>query len=167
LPSVWQLLTCVFCLQVYKGLDVATNKATKEETDGVPHHMMGTVDWGDECNVHEYREEALKIVSFCVYPLFLSLAGESDIKRSGFSALVSIRNLLFVFKQQVSNEVFLLYTQNIIFHSVCKSFMHLFFNMFITSIPQQLLYCAVYVSCRKSYFYFLFNYLTSQEYEKV
>lgn len=52
------------CLQVYKGLDVATNKATEEETEGVPHHMMGTVDWGDMCNVHEYRKEALKIVSF-------------------------------------------------------------------------------------------------------
>lgn len=52
------------CLQVYKGLDVATNKATEEETDGVPHHMMGTVDWGYECNVHQYRNEALKIVSF-------------------------------------------------------------------------------------------------------
>lgn len=52
------------CLQVYKGLDVATNKATEEETEGVPHHMMGTVDWGDMCNVHEYRNEALKIVSF-------------------------------------------------------------------------------------------------------
>lgn len=55
---------CDICLQVYKGLDVATNKATEEETDGVPHHMMGTVDWGYECNVHEYRNEALKVVSF-------------------------------------------------------------------------------------------------------
>ncbi|XP_015366387.1 PREDICTED: tRNA dimethylallyltransferase, mitochondrial isoform X1 [Diuraphis noxia] len=49
-------------IQVYKGLDVATNKATDEETDGVPHHMMGTVDWRDECNVHQYRNEALKII---------------------------------------------------------------------------------------------------------
>lgn len=43
---------------------MATNKATEEETEGVPHHMMGTTDWGVECNVHEYREEALRIVSF-------------------------------------------------------------------------------------------------------
>nr|QUH22250.1 tRNA dimethylallyltransferase [Megoura viciae] len=49
-------------IQVYKGLDVATNKATDEEMDGVPHHMMGTVDWRDECNVHQYRNEALKII---------------------------------------------------------------------------------------------------------
>ncbi|XP_060837365.1 uncharacterized protein LOC132919642 [Rhopalosiphum padi] len=49
-------------IQVYKGLDVATNKATSEEMDGVPHHMMGTVDWRDECNVHQYRNEALKII---------------------------------------------------------------------------------------------------------
>ncbi|KAF0767176.1 tRNA dimethylallyltransferase [Aphis craccivora] len=52
----------MFFDKVYKGLDVATNKATSEEMDGVPHHMMGTVDWRDECNVHQYRNEALKII---------------------------------------------------------------------------------------------------------
>lgn len=58
---------CLVFPQVYKGLDVATNKATDEEMDGVPHHIMGTVDWRDECNVHQYRNEALKIVSFYRY----------------------------------------------------------------------------------------------------
>lgn len=59
--------------QVYKGLDVATNKATEEETDGVPHHMMGTLDWDDVCNVHEYRKEALKIVSFFFFFYFFTV----------------------------------------------------------------------------------------------
>ncbi|XP_050433908.1 tRNA dimethylallyltransferase isoform X2 [Adelges cooleyi] len=49
-------------IQVYRNLDVATNKATQEETQGVPHHMMGTVDWDTEFNVHEYRKQALKII---------------------------------------------------------------------------------------------------------
>ncbi|CAL1362007.1 unnamed protein product [Linum trigynum] len=31
-------------MQVYKGLDVVTNKITDRETRGVPHHLLGTVD---------------------------------------------------------------------------------------------------------------------------
>lgn len=31
-------------MQVYKGLDIATNKITDEERHGVPHHLLGTID---------------------------------------------------------------------------------------------------------------------------
>ncbi|KAL2341239.1 hypothetical protein Fmac_009179 [Flemingia macrophylla] len=31
-------------MQVYKGLDITTNKVTEEESFGVPHHLLGTVD---------------------------------------------------------------------------------------------------------------------------
>ncbi|KAK7292378.1 hypothetical protein RIF29_08156 [Crotalaria pallida] len=31
-------------MQVYKGLDITTNKVTEEECRGVPHHLLGTVD---------------------------------------------------------------------------------------------------------------------------
>ncbi|BAT87417.1 Adenylate isopentenyltransferase [Vigna angularis] len=31
-------------MQVYKGLDITTNKVTEEECGGVPHHLLGTVD---------------------------------------------------------------------------------------------------------------------------
>lgn len=31
-------------IQVYKGLDIATNKVTQEECRGVPHHLLGLVD---------------------------------------------------------------------------------------------------------------------------
>lgn len=100
------------CLQVYKGLDVATNKATEEETDGVPHHMMGTVDLGDECNVHGYKDEALKIVSFlcCVYVVLVYNRYNWKKEVCGSMAPALIKNLLFLFKQQVSNEVLLLNT---------------------------------------------------------
>lgn len=30
-------------MQVYKGLDIATNKVTEDECRGVPHHLLGTV----------------------------------------------------------------------------------------------------------------------------
>lgn len=66
-PRIFSLYMCLLVLQVYKGLDVATNKATDEETEGIPHHMMGTFDWDDECNVHQYKDQALKIVSFLCF----------------------------------------------------------------------------------------------------
>lgn len=31
-------------MQVYKGLDIVTNKVTEEECRGVPHHLLGIVD---------------------------------------------------------------------------------------------------------------------------
>ncbi|XP_009782718.1 adenylate isopentenyltransferase 3, chloroplastic-like [Nicotiana tabacum] len=31
-------------IQVYKGLDIATNKITQEERCGVPHHLLGVID---------------------------------------------------------------------------------------------------------------------------
>ena len=31
-------------IQIYKGLDVVTNKVTEEECRGVPHHLLGIVD---------------------------------------------------------------------------------------------------------------------------
>jgi adenylate dimethylallyltransferase (cytokinin synthase) len=31
-------------MQVYKGLDITTNKVTEQECDGVPHHLLGVFD---------------------------------------------------------------------------------------------------------------------------
>lgn len=31
-------------IQVYKGLDITTNKVTEEECGGIPHHLLGAVD---------------------------------------------------------------------------------------------------------------------------
>ncbi|GAA0163263.1 RNA processing factor [Lithospermum erythrorhizon] len=31
-------------MQVYKGLDIVTNKITSEETKGIPHHLLGVID---------------------------------------------------------------------------------------------------------------------------
>ncbi|KAL6571526.1 Adenylate isopentenyltransferase 5, chloroplastic [Orobanche hederae] len=35
-------------IQVYKGLDVITNKVTDEERRGIPHHLLGIIDHPDE-----------------------------------------------------------------------------------------------------------------------
>ncbi|PVF94839.1 tRNA isopentenyltransferase [Serendipita vermifera] len=41
-------------MQVYRGLDIITNKVTKEEMKGVPHHLMGYLDPSRETFVAEW-----------------------------------------------------------------------------------------------------------------
>jgi len=50
-------------MQCYKGLDVITNKATLEEMDGVPHHLMDFLEPGQEWGVTEFQRDALNKVS--------------------------------------------------------------------------------------------------------
>ncbi|KAL7340048.1 tRNA dimethylallyltransferase [Rhodotorula toruloides] len=46
-------------MQCYRGLDVITNKATVEEMQGVPHHLMGFLEPGEEWSVNEFLRDAL------------------------------------------------------------------------------------------------------------
>ncbi|KAE9552621.1 hypothetical protein FO519_004169 [Halicephalobus sp. NKZ332] len=50
-------------MQIYKGLDIVTNKVTEEEMDGVKHHLMSFYDpTMAEYNVHEFKSSVLEIV---------------------------------------------------------------------------------------------------------
>jgi tRNA A37 N6-isopentenylltransferase MiaA len=49
---------------LYEGLDVITNKATKEEMAGIPHHLIGYLD--PMClnyKIMEYKKDAIDLVS--------------------------------------------------------------------------------------------------------
>lgn len=46
-------------MQCYRGLDVITNKATREEMDGVPHHLMDFLQPGREWGVVDFQRDAL------------------------------------------------------------------------------------------------------------
>ncbi|OQS06740.1 tRNA isopentenyltransferase [Thraustotheca clavata] len=46
-------------MQMYRGLDVATAKATKEEMEGVPHHLLSCIEPVEDCTVVQYKELAL------------------------------------------------------------------------------------------------------------
>ncbi len=48
--------------QVYKTMDIGTAKVTKEEADGVPHHMIDVVEPDEEFTLAHYKEEALKVI---------------------------------------------------------------------------------------------------------
>ncbi|CAG7728583.1 unnamed protein product [Allacma fusca] len=49
-------------MQVYKGLDILTNKVTEEEMKDVPHHMISVVDHRTKFDVTNFRNMALPIV---------------------------------------------------------------------------------------------------------
>ncbi|KAL3505857.1 hypothetical protein ACH5RR_031239 [Cinchona calisaya] len=45
-------------MQVYKGLDIATNKVTEEECRGIPHHLLGFVDPNEDFSAHDFQSHA-------------------------------------------------------------------------------------------------------------
>ncbi|XP_062188188.1 adenylate isopentenyltransferase 5, chloroplastic-like [Phragmites australis] len=47
-------------IQVYAGLDVATNKVTAEECAGVPHHLLGVAHPNDDFTAADFRREAFR-----------------------------------------------------------------------------------------------------------
>lgn len=55
-------------MQVYKGLNIATNKASRDEMQGVSQHMIDIVSPAfSEFNVRMFREMALKAIRECWY----------------------------------------------------------------------------------------------------
>ncbi|KAJ3182211.1 hypothetical protein HDU85_003253 [Gaertneriomyces sp. JEL0708] len=49
-------------MQVYNGLDIATNKITEKEKAGVRHHLMDFVDPAHEYSVTDFERDALKTI---------------------------------------------------------------------------------------------------------
>ena len=47
-------------MQVYKGMDIGSAKITKEEMDGVPHHLIDILDPWEEFNVVVFQEACKK-----------------------------------------------------------------------------------------------------------
>lgn len=50
-------------MQIYKGMDIGTGKITKEEMQGVPHHMLDIVSPSAEYSVSEYVEQVKVMIS--------------------------------------------------------------------------------------------------------
>jgi len=47
-------------IQIYKYMDIGSAKVTKDEMDGVKHHLIDTLDPSEEFNVSVFKELALK-----------------------------------------------------------------------------------------------------------
>ncbi|XP_050218830.1 adenylate isopentenyltransferase 5, chloroplastic [Mercurialis annua] len=66
-------------IQVYKGLDIVTNKVTEEECRGVPHHLLGVVDPNADYTSDDFRHhasDALKLI--CARDRLPIIAGGSN-----------------------------------------------------------------------------------------
>ncbi|CAB3375326.1 Hypothetical predicted protein [Cloeon dipterum] len=50
-------------MQVYKGLDIVTNKVTREEMKQVPHHLIDFLNPTENFNIVDYRNMALSEIS--------------------------------------------------------------------------------------------------------
>lgn len=50
-------------IQVYKGMDIGSAKITKEETDGIPHHLIDILEPKEEFNVHIFKELATRAIN--------------------------------------------------------------------------------------------------------
>lgn len=64
----------IFSPQVYKGLDIITNKVTAEEQAQCPHHMISFVDpLVSNYAVVDFRNKALSLISFAEHKLITLL----------------------------------------------------------------------------------------------
>lgn len=50
-------------MQVYKGLDVLTNKVPVQDQKGVPHHLLGTINPNAAFTAKYFRDAAIPIIS--------------------------------------------------------------------------------------------------------
>lgn len=50
-------------MQIYRNMNIGTAKITKEEMQGITHHMIDVVDCNKEFSVAEYRDMALPIIN--------------------------------------------------------------------------------------------------------
>ena len=55
-------VVCADSMQIYKGLDVGTAKATREEMEGVPHHLMDFLPPEETFSVADFVEAASREV---------------------------------------------------------------------------------------------------------
>ena len=47
-------------VQIYKDMDIASAKVTKEEAEGIPHHLIDFKDYRDDYSVYDYQIAARK-----------------------------------------------------------------------------------------------------------
>jgi tRNA dimethylallyltransferase len=62
-------IVSVDSMQVYKGLDVASNKVTPDETQGIQHHMLSVFDpagGDDDCDVQRFARLAVPLIDAIV-----------------------------------------------------------------------------------------------------
>ncbi|KAI3406808.2 tit1 [Candida oxycetoniae] len=50
-------------MQVYRGVDIVTNKHPVKERQGIPHHLIDYVSWKEEYFIHRFNTEAINAIN--------------------------------------------------------------------------------------------------------
>ncbi|MBP9988807.1 MAG: tRNA (adenosine(37)-N6)-dimethylallyltransferase MiaA [Ruminococcus sp.] len=53
---------CADSMQIYKGMDIATAKVTKEEMNGVKHHLIDFLDTSEQFSVADFQKMAEDVI---------------------------------------------------------------------------------------------------------
>ena len=65
-----------FFIQIYKGLDIITNKVTEEEQKECKHHLISYIEANHQrYTIHDFNEAAEPIVSFPLFWVVVLLTG--------------------------------------------------------------------------------------------
>ena len=55
-------------MQIYRGMDIGTAKITREEMQGVTHHLLDVAEPNEDFSAFQYRQLAAKIIDNCPLP---------------------------------------------------------------------------------------------------
>ena len=58
----YSTMVSIVRVQVYKGLDIITNKVTKDEQEACPHHLIDFLNPLSRYTVVDFRNKALPII---------------------------------------------------------------------------------------------------------
>lgn len=55
-------IVCMDSMQIYRGMDIGTAKPTREEMEGIPHHMLDVADPREAYSVAMYQQQAEQVM---------------------------------------------------------------------------------------------------------
>ncbi len=100
-------------MQVYKNMPVATAAATKEEQEGIPHHLLEFLDSGETFSVAEFvrlaKETALEISSRGKVPIIVGGTGlfiDSLVNNTVFTGAGADEKLREKLREKSSGELY-------------------------------------------------------------
>ena len=80
--------------QLYKNLDIITNKATSEEMKNIPHHLIGYLDSTYiKHNVIDYRNKAVELIDNLLQNDIIPILG---LLYTLFYVIIKVLNDIFI-----------------------------------------------------------------------
>lgn len=94
-------------MQIYKYMDIGSAKPTKEEMQGIPHHMIDVVDPKEEFSVALYRQMAVECIDGIIK------RGKMPIIVGGTGLYINSLTYPLDFTETAKDEEYRIYLQNL------------------------------------------------------